>query len=298
MLLRSVSPPPDGGVDPGPAGGSGVAYWDEFWSGGALPTNWSSEINVFGLGSTTNITYAFVSDPLAANGTVLRLRCQQDSAKSTSYASADRQLVSLYRGAAYAHSGYQQIAEETWYRVRFMVPSGAIFSSGDTNFLVEWHTDGDTQNGGPFTAQGVRGNSSGLYLYGGFPLVSGGNSAPGIVLRWNAGPLDNQEVTYWPSVGSGSYADKAPIPVTHDHWYESLWHVIWSKDSGVGELEWWLDDDLKVSQTMATSYENTNLTNDQAYHTFGLYDYRYNITATSTVYFDRCAGGPDEASVS
>ena len=298
MLLRSVSPPPDGGVDPGPTGGSGIAYWDELWTGGAVPANWSTEINTSGLGDPGKITYSFVTDPLGTYGTVLRLRCEQDPAKSTSYNSADRQLVSLYRGASVAHSGYQQVAEETWYRVRFMFPSGAVFSNGDTNFLVEFHTDGDTQNGGPFTSQGVRGNSSGLYLYGGFPLVSGGTTTPGILLRWNAGPLDNQQATYWPSVGSGSYADKTPIAITNNHWYESLWHVIWSKNSGTGKMEWWLDGDLKVSRTMATCYENTNLLNDQSYQTFGVYDYRYNVSGTSTVYFDRVAGGPDQASVS
>lgn len=266
-------------------------YWSEDWSSGALPANWTTEKSVFGAGSTNNLSYSFPTDPTSTYGSVLLLSCNQDTGKTTDYASNSKQLVSLYRTAQNAHSGYQQVAEETWYRVRFMVPTGSVQSNGDTNNIVEWHTDSNTQSLG--------GNSPALWLWGGFPLTSGGTTAPQIILRWASGSPSSPTYTYWPSSdGSGSYAQKNPIAVTHDHWYEAKFHVIWSKDSGVGLVEWWLDSVSKLSRQMATCYTNANLTNGQSYHTFGLYNYRYNVTGDSDVYFDLCMGGPDEASVS
>jgi hypothetical protein len=271
-----------GGGTPPPGGGT--IWWDEDWTSASVPANWTTEVR------NSSTTYAFVADPLGQKGTVLRLRCAYNSAQPTDYSSAGLQLVSLYRQASVAHSGYLTINEETWYRVEVMWPSGNAFSDGETNFVVEWHVDNGTQQFG---------NSSSIYTPGNFPLTSDGTSAPrGIGLRWNAGSAGNVQETYWPSSATGAYGNFTPITIVPNQWYDMLFHVVWSTNSADGLLEWWVDDVEKVSRSMQTLYTNPNNFNNQSYQTFGVYNYRYNITNDSNVYINRLAAGTTESSVS
>lgn len=286
VVTSSVAPPPE----PSPN-----AYWDESFESGIVPAGWLTETNVFGSGSVSNVTLSFVADPLSQKGTVLRLRCAYDSGKvaaGTDYPSASRQLASLYRGSGQAHSGYQTISEETWYRVRFMFPSGNVFSDGEGNMIVEWHTDNSTQS---------LGGNSPLVLAGyGYPLTADGTTSPlGIFMRWNSGnPAGAGLATYWPSSdGSGSFNAKVGIPVQTNHWYDMVHRVIWSTSSSIGRVAWWVDGVKYLDRAMATMYVNPNNFNGQSYHNYGLYNYRYNVTGDSNFYFDGCVAGPSATSI-
>lgn len=261
-------------------------YWNEDWAGAAVPANWLTEVR------TGFTTYAFPDDPLSTRGKVLRLRDAYDSGIGTAYNSAALQLVSLYRSAANSRSGYLTINEETWYRQRVMWPSGNAWCDGDeVNWTIEWHVDNSTQSAG--------GNSPGLYVVGGYPLTSDGTTSPsGMILRWSAVTPSSPTNTYWPnSDAGGAYATKTPIAITPDQWYNMLFHVIWSKDAGTGLLEWWVDGVQQVSRNMVTLFTNAANFNSASYHTFGLYNYRYNVTRDSTTYFDTCRAGSTEGSV-
>lgn len=266
------------------------AYWNEDWDSALVPTDWlTSRVSFPSLESPYSLaTYAFVSDPFGTNeNTVLRLRAAYDSRLSTDYSA--RQLVSLYRGASNSYSGYQTINEETWYRVRLGFPIGNVFSSGQFTWLVEWHTDDSTQ------AQG--GNSPGLAVEGDYPLNPNGSTNPRLILRWASGTPSNPTYTYWPSSGTGTFNQWLPIPIEYGRYYDMVFHVVWSLDPTIGKLEWWVDGIRKVSRNMITQYANPNNFNNQSYHTFGIYNYRYNVTNTTDVYFSQTAAGKTATSI-
>jgi hypothetical protein len=236
------------------------------------------------------ITYDFPTDPLGQHGKVVRFQCRYDPAKSTNYNSPDKQLVSFYRGANNAHSGYGVQHEETWYSGRMMWPSGAAWCDGTTNFLYEWHTDNSTQSMG--------GNSPGMMWFNGYPLTSDGTTSGGLVLRWAGGTPSSPTYEYHPSGGNPLDLNAVqPVSLPPDTWADILFHIVWSLDPARGKVEWWVNNMLKYSATRPTLYANSGNQFGQSYNTFGIYDYRYNITRTSTVYWDRVAGGPTKASV-
>lgn len=260
-----------------------LPYWAEDWASAVVPANWLTEIR------TPQTTYAFVDDPLAQRGKVLRLRNVYDAGIPTNYTNSALQLVSLYRTAANARSGYLTVSEETWYRTRIMFPSGNVFCSGDSNFLVEWHVDNNTQSLG--------GNSPGLYVACDFPLLTTGGVNPRLILRWASGSPSAPSYTYWPSTGAGGYNEQAGPAVIFDQWQDHLVRVIWSTNPAIGRLDWWIDGVSKVARNMSTLYTNPNNQNGASYHTFGLYNYRYNVTGNSSAYFDSCLAGLTEGSV-
>ena len=291
VIPLDVSDRADGYVWPAPVTPEpgGNAYWYETWDSGTVPAGWSTEVNAFGLGNPGLITYDFPTDPLGQYGKVVRFQCRYDPAKSTNYNSPDKQLVSFYRGANNAHSGYGQLHEETWYSGRLMWPSGAAWSDGETNFLYEWHTDNSTQSMG--------GNSPGMMWFGGYPLTSDGTTNGGLVLRWAGGTPSSPTYEYWPSSGNGAQSQVQPVPFPTDTWFDVVFRVVWSRDPSKGRVEWYVNGQQKYAATRATLYANSSLPNGQSYNTFGIYDYRYNVTRTSTVYWDRVAAGPSRASV-
>jgi hypothetical protein len=265
-------------------------YWNENWEAGVVPPGWSTEQSHFGSSSFQGYDHAlydFVADPFGANqGTMLRLRCLYDDAFPTD----DRTLVSLYLTANTAHSGYQMAAEETWYRVKLGWLADNVFASAQSNFTVEWHTDSDTQSQG--------GNSPALMVRCDFPAYQPGIN-PKIHVVWRSGSPSSPTETWWPSIdGSGAFIQRQGIVPAFGHVYDMVWHVIWSSSSSVGLMEWWVDEVLQVSKQMATLYTNPNLAPfNQAYMTFGLYNYRYNVVGDAATYFGDTLIGPSAASI-
>jgi hypothetical protein len=86
-----------------------------------------------------------------------------------------------------------------------------------------------------------------------------------------------------------------PKSLRYNHWYDILFHLIWSPDPHVGLAEWWVDGAQKASVAFPTLY--TLPDGSHSYNSFGLYNYRLHGPWRSEVRFDDVAVGPDRASV-
>jgi len=298
QTATAVQSTPTAGTAP-----SGYYYFIDFEGASFPPANWSLE-NRGDLWGTTGTagTITRVTDPLGIEGQVCSCRINYAPNRDFSY-NAPVWLNAMYTGASTAYSGYNAVAQETWYRVKWMVPAGQnVFANGETNFMIEWHTDNNTQ--------ALGGNSSATLAYGGFPLTSGGTTSPTRIFRMATGTPSSPSYTCFPGpnvssgYNSGNHgadleAAKAAMgqTVQANRWYEEVFHFVWSKNAGTGKFQWWIDGVLKADMTMATLYANPSLPNGQAYNTFGVYNYKYNVNGTSTINYGLVALGPTAASV-
>lgn len=275
------------------------AYWSEnFDTGASPPSGWSLERSAFPTSPSspyTGVTASFLADPFGGgNGQVVRFRDVFDATLPINY--SQRQLISYYRQISNSFSGMNQGQNrETWYRTKFAFPSGTKFSSGMWHFIQEWHHDSNTWGGG---------GSPGLNIYGNYPLNNNGSPDPRLAVVWRHGsaldpsPGSFPGESYWPNSGGGELSSWTPIPIQYDHWYDSVFRVIWSTNASQGLVQWWLDGTLQINRAMQTSVINPNLPYGHAQNFFGIYNYRYHINATSDVYFALTTAGPTAASVS
>jgi len=194
-------------------------------------------------------------------------------------------LTSIYVGAAEAYAGYSPTGngtvenQSTWYHVDMMFPSASYApTTGQWNWLVEWHDDPHTAPDGPY--------SIALGIYTALPGVTGQVGVdPQLVLR----------------LAGGSSADPTyenvtmPGTVQYDHWYDMDLQIVWNTDPQAGQVEWIVDGRQIASQTFPTLFTNPDGT--QSFNTFGLYNYHLNCPWQSTVDFDKVAIGPTQASV-
>jgi len=218
----------------------------------------------------TGATYARVPDPLGQEGNVLRLRCVNSSPTlPTDYSSAALQQAAMDIGTSGAHA---LRGNNTWYRYKIMFPTGNVFCNGTSNFLVEWHVN----ETGPL--------SPGLFAYGSYPLTSQGTTHPKLVFVMRSGNISAPTEVYWPGGGTGqtglNNAEALAAPLLTNHWYDIVFHIIWSENPSVGLFEWWIDGTLIVSQNQATYYTVASETLTNA-----VYNYRYNVLGDSSIYY-------------
>ena len=263
------------GGEPPPTG----YYLSETWESGTVPSPWvaSTFFNYQG----ANASVAIVPDPLSQKGQVARLRCPYTPgtmAVNSSYPSSILQqaAINIQPSNSRADQG-----DDTWYRADFMFPTGNVFCNGFSNFLVEWHT----QATGPL--------STGLFAYGSYPLTTGGTQTPKLVMVVRSTNISSPTETFFPPAGGVStLAASQGITIQTNRWYKSVWHFKWSADPLVGLFEWYLDDVLQVSKTMATHF---TLASEILF--YSCYNYRYHVTGDSNIYYDTLALGPTRASV-
>jgi hypothetical protein len=93
-----------------------------------------------------------------------------------------------------------------------------------------------------------------------------------------------------------SYTVKLPAnSLRYNHWYDILFHFVWSPDPNAGLAEWWVNGKQRASVTFPTLYTLPDGTH--SYNGFGLYNYRLHAAWKSEVDFDDVAVGPDRGSV-
>ncbi|HLG90678.1 MAG TPA: heparin lyase I family protein, partial [Candidatus Saccharimonadales bacterium] len=241
---------------------TGAYFYDDFSNG---LTKWSTE--------GTSSSFAIVDD--GSGGKALTLTVTPTS----SGPNASSELAAVYLGAQSAHSGYQTTNEETWYRTGVRFPSGSyIPTTGEWNWLVEWHTDNKTQVAG--------GNSTGMSVLTDYPVTTSPGQNPRLRLRNTSGSPSNPTYNYF-TLPSNS--------LLYSHWYDSVYHIIWSTNPNIGLIEWWLDGQQIASYRGATLYTNSDGT--LSYNNFGLYNYRLHATWNSTVQFRKVIIGPSAASI-
>lgn len=81
----------------------------------------------------------------------------------------------------------------------------------------------------------------------------------------------------------------------HNHWYDVLFHVVWSPDPSIGFVSWWLDGRRMFSHHIADLWRRPDGSTDQV--EFELNNYRLHETYDSTVYYSQTRIGPTRGSV-
>jgi polysaccharide lyase-like protein len=197
------------------------------------------------------------------------------------------EMSALYVNPQYAGAGWSRTTnarvqdQSTWYHVRMKLPSDSYQpTTGQWNWLVEWHDDPHTapSGDGPY--------SIALGIYTDYPVVSGAvGMHPRLVLRMAGGRATDP--TYQNLF--------APGLVRYDQWYGLTFHFIWSTKATVGAVQWLVDGQRVASEHFATLY--TNPDGNASYNSFGVYNYHLACPWQSTVEFEDLAIGPTFASV-
>jgi hypothetical protein len=172
------------------------------------------------------------------------------------------------------------LGQDTWYRVRMKLPSNAYApTTGQWNWLVEWHDDAHTQ--------GYGANSTALGIFTDYPTVSGAvGQNPRLALRLAGGK--SASPTY--------RAIELPSnSLQYDHWYDLVFHFVWHTDSNIGYVQWWVDGNKWADLHFPTLFVNPDGT--QSYNLYGLYNYHLAAPWTSEVDYDSAAIGPSLSSV-
>ncbi len=215
----------------------------------------------------------FITVPGAhGNGLALRTTPGQSGPNSSSVMTA---LNFWPYQQAHATNG-----ESTWYHVRLRVPS-PVPSCGAWNWLNVWHVDNDSEvKNGPHLV------SPALGIYTDSPSSC---ANPRLIMRYAGG-----------SGTSPTYEEfNVSAPFQFGHWYDLLWHYVWSPSNTTGLEEIWVDGVQKVSKNTATLFQNTDGT--VSFNSFGLYNYHY-VSPTlgdhqSQTEWDDVSYGPTRASV-
>jgi len=199
---------------------------------------------------------------------------------SSSGPNSSSQLASLY-----LNPGSQVHASEgddTWYRVRVFFPSDYQPTTGEWNWIVEWHDDAATTN-----ECGLSCVSIALGVYTDYPVSTGYGQNPRLALRLSGGTTSSivQKSIVLPSNS-----------LLRNHWYTFVFHYVWSSSPTTGLAEWWADGVQQVSTSFPTLYRHSD--GSSSINGFGLYNYRLSANWADTVLFDDVAVGPTQASVS
>jgi hypothetical protein len=203
----------------------------------------------------------------------------------TSYgAVAGSEMTAVSVRSDIAHAGWgTETLTDTWYHVRIRFPLGRYKATrGDWNWLVVWHNDSRTSSfpHANSIAMGV------LTDYTPTRQVVTPGRRPRLFLRLLGGDVTAPQ----------SYAVKLrPNSLRYNHWYDILFHFVWSPDPKIGLAEWWVNGKQRASVAFPTLY--TLPDGSHSYNSFGLYNYRLHAPWTSEADFDDVALGPDRASV-
>ena len=79
------------------------------------------------------------------------------------------------------------------------------------------------------------------------------------------------------------------------HWYDLVFHFVWSASTTTGKAEAWIDGKQLASTSFPTLYTRSD--GSSSYNTFGLYNYRLTASWDSVVYFDSVRIGSSQAAV-
>jgi hypothetical protein len=197
-------------------------------------------------------------------------------------AGSEMTAVSVHPEIARAGWG-TETSTNTWYHVRVQFPRGRYKPTrGAWNWLVVWHNDRRTSSFAHAysVAMGV------LTDYTPTPEGVTAGRRPRLFLRLLGGNVTAPQ-SFTVKLRANS--------LRYNHWYDILFHFVWSPDPNVGLAEWCVDGKQKASVAFPTLY--TLPDGSHSYNSFGLYNYRLHAPWRSEVAFDDVAIGPDRASV-
>jgi hypothetical protein len=171
---------------------------------------------------------------------------------------------------------------DTWYSMRVYFPSSYQPTTGEWNWVAEWHDDNTTMN-----ACGLGAVSVALGVYTDYPVVQNAyGQNPRLALRLAGGNC------------SSPTEQSIQLPANslqRGHWYDLRFHFVWSTNSSVGLAEWWVDGVQQVSEHFPTLYTRPDGT--ASWNSFGLYNYRMDASWTATIQYDRIRIGTTSSAV-
>jgi len=172
--------------------------------------------------------------------------------------------------------------DDSCYDLHLYLPSSYQATTGQWNWLLEWHDDNTTMN-----ACGSNAVSVAVGVYTDYPVVTNayGNN-PRLALRLAGGSCSSpqQQSIELPSNS-----------LQRGHWYDLRFHFVWSTSSTTGLAEWWVDGVQYVSTHFPTLYTRPDGT--ASWNSFGLYNYRMDANWTATVQYDRVRIGTSQSAV-
>jgi Polysaccharide lyase len=284
-------------------------YAVEHFDGGlSIPSFWYFSPNGYFLswpgdgvsGLSARVTPCAAASPgVCSNGTTIA-----DS-------STDAQLVgveSTVQSAecALVHAGYGsgdcsttaavgQAGVETWYRFHVRFPSGYAPTPGTQNTLWELHVDRGTERDANYidgsTLLGVAAAGDPSVLCPGSPrFCTTPGGSPHLMLQV-AGGLDSA-----PLYPDQIHRFTAAATLSLGHWYDVVLHFVFSPDSSVGYVQWWVDGVKQVDSHLATQYQRKNGSLGYG-EDIGLYNYRYIADWAAPVDYDELSWGPTATSI-
>jgi len=159
---------------------------------------------------------------------------------------------------------------DVWYRTRILFPSSYVPTVGEWNWVYEWHND-DTSA----SYAGAYSPTVGIDTWSGQELLK---------VRWMGGPT------------TAPVSNVAVGPaIQRDHWYDFVFHVVWSPNPSTGYVQWYLDGQKLMDRHMPTLYQRPDGSLGQNW--FGLYNYRIHADWSSSIHFDDVKIGPTRKSV-
>jgi hypothetical protein len=247
--------------------GDGTAYFlDQFET--TLPGAWSQS-------PADAVSSGLISSVAGQSGNGVELK-----ATPTSTGPSGSEMTSLWFDNSDSRI-HTSAGDDTWYRMDIQFRSGVFYpTTGHWNWIAEWHDGVACSSAGAV--------SIALGVYTDYPTVSGAVGA-------------NPRLAFRPAGGSCTSPTYQTFELPSnslrwDHWYTLLFHIVWSNDSNVGLVEWYVDATKITGEYFPTLYKNSDGTLDKP--SFGIYNYRFDDPVhISGVDFDNVAIGPTQASV-
>jgi hypothetical protein len=173
---------------------------------------------------------------------------------------------------------HAQAGDDTWYAVKVLFPTAFQATTGQWNWIVEWHDDPRTSATGAV--------STALAVYTDFPVSDAPGKNPRLAFRVKGGSVNAPQQFLFTMPRNS---------LRLNHWYDLRIHFVWSPDPRTGLVQLWIDGRRVVSTRFPTLY--TIPGGETSYNYFGLYNYRLKAAWAATVSFDRVRIGPTAASV-
>ena len=248
-----------------------LSPWEYFDSGGTFLVRHHPD------GVTTPGVVRVVDDPLGFEGKVYEETVTPTSRWSGGASRGDWTYLYNSHSAAY----FGRNGETDWFHFRVMFPGHRAYRNtiGEWNVLFESHMDSD------YLAWANACEDAELSLT---VVQYVGDRHPYLALRI----LGGQDGCPLPR---GRWIYDRRHPLRHNHWYDLLFHVVWSPDKNVGFVGWWLDGRRMFREHIADLWRRPDGSTDDA--EFELNNYRLHAAYDSTVYYSQTRIGPTRRSV-
>ena len=218
-----------------------------------------------------------VEDPLHQQGQVYQETVTPTSRWAGGASRGDWTYLYNSHSAAY----FGRNGETDWFHFRVMFPGGGAYHNtiGEWNTLFESHMNSDFL-AWPDTCEDAELEVTVVQYVG--------DRYPYLALRI----LGGQDGCPLPR---GRWIFDRAHRLLHNHWYDMLFHVVWSPSASVGMVQWWLDGHRLFSAHIADLWRRPDGSTDQA--EFELNNYRLHEDYDSTVYYSQTRIGPTRNSV-